>query len=201
MKIKYKDLYDEEFLEKFKEYRKNVEELELVDSYRVDVETVAKACDIKLVYVDSEEETDIDYDNRVAKVYEGEDDFEKRYNACMGIYSSLCKKPSHDDVDLSELSEEQRELLERVNEFGKHYFSRDLLLPEKLVRMAIESTERCYGYDRSKGYSDSKIKYILDKTYGVLGVKRKLLGYMVSEYKIFTYGPTPAKPGGYWYEL
>lgn len=201
MKIKYKDLYDGEFLEEFKEYRKNVEELELVDSYRVDVEAVAKACDIKLVYVDSEEEAGIDYDNRVAKVYEGEDDFEKRYNSCICIYLSLYRKPLHEEVDLSEFDEKQRELLKNIDEFGKHYFSHTLLLPEKLVNMAVESTEKCWGYDRCEGYCDGDIKDILDKTYGALGVKRKLLGRMVSEYKIFSYDPTPAKPGGHWYEL
>ena len=44
----YGDIYDEEFLEKFGDYRKYVEEAELEKEFEVDVKKIAKLCKIEV---------------------------------------------------------------------------------------------------------------------------------------------------------
>lgn len=46
--MKYKDIYDDDFLKKFGEYREKVENLELKEPFIPDVKELAKACDIKI---------------------------------------------------------------------------------------------------------------------------------------------------------
>lgn len=46
--MKYKDIYDDDFLKKFGEYREKVENLELKEPFIPDVKELAKACDITI---------------------------------------------------------------------------------------------------------------------------------------------------------
>lgn len=46
--MKYKDIYDDDFLKKFGEYREKVENLELKEPFIPDVKELAKACNIKI---------------------------------------------------------------------------------------------------------------------------------------------------------
>lgn len=46
----YGQIYDEEFLEKFGDYRKDVEQTELDNKYSVNVEKIADLCEIKVIF-------------------------------------------------------------------------------------------------------------------------------------------------------
>ena len=52
--MQYKDIYPEEFLNKFGKYKTAVGNIELGESKQIDVEAIAKACNIKIKYYEHE---------------------------------------------------------------------------------------------------------------------------------------------------
>lgn len=68
--MQYRDIYPDEFLNKFGKYKIAVGNIELGESNQIDVEAIAKACGIKIQYVEHEDE---------CKCYNGEEN-------CITIY-------------------------------------------------------------------------------------------------------------------
>lgn len=52
--MQYKDIYPDEFLNKFGKYKTAVGNIELGEPKQIDVEAIAKACDIKIKYYEHE---------------------------------------------------------------------------------------------------------------------------------------------------
>lgn len=54
--MNYKDIYPDEFLSKFGKYKPVVGNIELGESNSIDVEAIAKVCNIKIKYYEHEHE-------------------------------------------------------------------------------------------------------------------------------------------------
>lgn len=181
MKIKYKDIYDEAFLEKFGKYRERVENLELVDSYKIDVNAVAEACDMWLVHMDFDDEIGYNAEDRVVRVFSCETDFFNRYYASEGLCAALCK-----DLGIKETHDNHMNFMEMMNTFRSPFFTYSLLFPRKLFRMVIEDVERRYGYDERSFLNETDRREILRKVSGAFCADTKIVMTLATMCEIFT---------------
>lgn len=97
--MQYKDIYPDEFLNKFGKYKTAVGNIELGESNQIDVEAIAKACGIKIQYVEHEHECKCynDEENCIT-VYKFDPQTRKRQDIAHKLGHLLLKHESPDSL-------------------------------------------------------------------------------------------------------
>lgn len=164
MSRKYKEIYDDKFLESIPEkYREIFGNLELLDHKTIiDVDKVLKVFGIKMKWliidvpeIFEDKEKTILFGNKTQRRKM------RRFNQAKGIGHSLIK-----NRDLSNLNSKQREIFEGIDNRFAESFAKDLLMPEKLLDEAIESAARFKGRKLEDISPDSVFYFVMD----VMGV-------------------------------
>lgn len=195
----YGDIYDEEFLKKFGEYRKDVEKAELDKEFEVDVRKIADLCKIEVI----EEELDVsgscelfhsaandesseystNEETRVIRINMYEPLVRQRFTIAHEIGHILL---GHGGISYRDTSYTiYKDLIERMNEVSANTFAAELLMPERLLRKALENTMSELNYDKTQKFSDSDIDYLAENTAKKMMVSVESFKYRLKNLNIF----------------
>lgn len=195
----YGQIYDEEFLEKFGDYRKNVEEEKLEKEFEVDVKKIANLCEIKIKrdrlnlsgscvnlhssVKDETSEFKSDLNLRIIWVNKLEPEYRQRFTIAHEIGHILLGHEgiSHRDTSYTVY----KDLIERMNEVSANAFAAELLMPERLLRKALVSTMKDLDYDTDGKFSESDIDYIAANTANKMNVSLESFKYRLKNLNIF----------------
>lgn len=195
----YGDIYDEEFLEKFGEHREDVEKAELEKKFVVDVKKIAKLCKIEII----EEELDVsgscelfhsaahdksseystNEETRVIRINMYEPLVRQRFTIAHEIGHILL---GHDGISYRDPNyQKYNDFIKRMNEVNANSFAAELLMPENLLRKALENTMFELNYDSDQKFSDSDIDYLAENTAKKMLVSVESFKYRLKNLNIF----------------
>lgn len=164
MSRKYKEIYDDKFLESIPEkYREAFGNLELPDRvFAIDIDKVLELFGVKMKWliidvpeIFEDEDKTILFGNKTQR------ETIRRFNQAKGIGRSLIKSR-----DLSNLNQKQREIFEGVDNRFAELFAKDLLIPEKLLGEVIEDAAR-FKQEKLENLSPDTVFYFAIKAMGV----------------------------------
>lgn len=195
----YGQIYDEEFLKKFGEYRDDVEKEKLEKEFEVDVEKIAKLCKIEVVFDeldvsgscmnfhsaanDESSEYSTNKEKREIRVNKYEPLVRQRFTIAHEIGHILL---SHEGISYRDTSYMiYKDLIERMNEVSANAFAAELLMPERLLRKALEKTMFELNYDTTQKFSDNDIDYLAENTAKKMMVSVESLKYRLKNLNIF----------------
>lgn len=84
---KYKDLYSDEFLNKFGKYKEAVGEIELDNLFYVNLEKIAEACKIRIKSIENLDSNFLEIKDRMIVISEFADESRRRFLIAKGIAS------------------------------------------------------------------------------------------------------------------
>lgn len=195
----YGQIYDEEFLEKFGDYRKDVEKEKLEKEVEVDVEKIAELCKIRIKrdrlnlsgscvnlhssVKDETSEFKSDLDLRIIWVNKLEPEYRQRFTIAHEIGHILLGHEgiSHRDTSYTVY----KDLIERMNEVSANAFAAELLMPEILLREALLDTMTELDYNAEGKFSESDIDYIAVNTANKMNVSLESFKYRLKNLNIF----------------
>lgn len=197
----YGDIYDEEFLKKFGDYRKYVEKAELDNKYSVNVEKIADLCEIKVIFEeldvsgscmnfhslanDESSEYSTNEETREIRINKYEPLVRQRFTIAHEIGHILL---SHEGISYRDTSYTiYKDLIERMNEVTANSFAAELLMPEKLLRIALEATMEELNYDPKQKFSESDVDYLAINTAIKMNVSKESMDYRLENLNIFQY--------------
>lgn len=131
MTRKYKEIYDNKFLESIPEkYREVFENLELPDNTStIDIDKVLEVFGIKMKWLIIDVLEIFEDENKTILFGNSTQEREvRRFNQAKGIGHSLIK-----NRDLSNLNPKHREIFEGIDNRFAEQFAKDLLMPEKTI--------------------------------------------------------------------
>jgi hypothetical protein len=131
MTRKYKEIYDNKFLESIPEkYREAFENLELPDNTStIDIDKVLEVFGIKMKWLIIDVPKIFEDENKTILFGNSTQEREvRRFNQAKGIGHSLIK-----NRDLSNLNPKHREIFEGIDNRFAEQFAKDLLMPEKTI--------------------------------------------------------------------
>lgn len=201
----YRDIYDEEFLKKFGKYRSDIEKASFEKGFEVDVKKIANLCKIEVteddldVVEDQDEMGDckmmhsapnvdfLDYDtdveNRKVKINCNRTEEVKRFNLAHEIGHILLR---HESISYRDPNNQQyNDFIKRMNEVNTNNFAAELLMPENLLRKALENTMFELNYDSDQKFSDSDIDYLSENTAKKMLVSVESFKYRLKNLNIF----------------
>lgn len=195
----YGQIYDEEFLEKFGDYRKDVEKAELEKEFEVDVEKIANLCDIEVLYkkldvsgtcmnfhsAANDETSEYNTDSEIRTIYVNilDPEFRQRFTIAHEIGHIILNHEgvSHRDTSYTVY----KGIIERMNEVSANGFAAELLMPEKLLRDALLDTMTELDYNAEGKFSESDIDYIAVNTANKMNVSLESFKYRLKNLNIF----------------
>ncbi|CYV26298.1 ImmA/IrrE family metallo-endopeptidase [Streptococcus suis] len=182
----YRDIYSNEFLTKFKGYRTKVEELELKNS-EIDVEAIAKACDIKVRF-DFVEHSGLSRNNgdnteREIVINQLEPRYRQRFTMAHEIGHIILDHMgiSYRTDDLKQYSD----TISRMNEVAANNFAAELIMPKNLVFSVLKSAISDLGYSIDQEFDEFDIAKITESVAKNLNVSRQALSYRLENLKVF----------------
>lgn len=195
----YGDIYDEEFLKKFGEYRKDVEKAELEKEFEVDVRKIADLCKIEVI------EEELDVSGSCELFHSAANDESSKYSTNeetrvirINMYEPLVRQRftiaheighillGHGGISYRDTSYTiYKDLIERMNEVSANTFAAELLMPERLLRKALENTMSELNYDKTQKFSDSDIDYLAENTAKKMMVSVESFKYRLKNLNIF----------------
>lgn len=195
----YGDIYDKEFLEKFGKYRDDVAKIKLEKDFEVDVRKIADLCEIEVI----EEELDVsgfcelnhsaskdesseystNEETRVIRINMYEPLVRQRFTIAHEIGHILLR---HEGISYRDTSYTiYKDLIERMSEVSANAFAAELLMPERLLRKALEKTMFELNYDTTQKFSDSDIDYLAENTAKKMMVSVESLKYRLKNLNLF----------------
>ena len=195
----YGDIYDEEFLEKFGEYRDTIANTKLEKEFEVDVKIIANLCDIKVLYkkldvsgtcmnfhsAANDETSEYNTDSEIRTIYVNilDPEFRQRFTIAHEIGHILL---GHEGISHRDTSYTiYKDLIERMNEVSANAFAAELLMPELLLRKALVTTMKDLDYDTDGKFSESDIEYIAANTANKMNVSLESFKYRLKNLNIF----------------
>ena len=195
----YGDIYDEEFLKKFGEFRKDVEPTELDDKYSVNVEKIADLCEIKVIF------EELDVSGTCMNFHSAANDKTSEYSKKkktreirINKYEPLVRQRftiaheighillGHEGISYRDPNyQKYNDFVKRMNEVNANSFAAELLMPERLLRKALEDTMHELNYDTKQKFSDSDIDYLAENTANKMMVSLESFKYRLKNLNIF----------------
>lgn len=201
----YGEIYEKEFLKKFGKYRDDVAKIKLEKDFEIDVKKIADFCDIEVFEDDLDVVEDQDemgackmmHATHKSASVEYETDIEKRHIVINKYISNQRQRFSiaHEigyilmgfkaPKDGGEFQVELEKFVSDVNSINANFFAVELLMPEDLLRDALEYIMSELNYDSTKKFSSTDIDILTDKTSTLMNVPRETLKYRLRELDIF----------------
>lgn len=201
----YGEIYDEEFLKKFGEYKEVVAKTKLEKEFEVDVKKIANLCKIEVteddldVVEDQDEmgacdmmhsvpktnlkDYDTDIDNRKVTINKFRSKQVKRFNLAHEIGHILLGNLSM-SIENSE-DNFLKSILKRMDEINCNIFATELLMPEILVRDVLEEVMTDLEYNSNQKFSDSDIDFLSQKAANLMNVSTNLFKERIKNLNIF----------------
>ena len=111
---RYKDIYSDEFLNKFGKYKDAVGEIKLDDLFCINLEKIANACEIRIKYIKDLDDNFLETKNRTIIVSEFADEFRRRFLIGKGIARIIFKMEEIEN-SFKNLKEIEKKNLQALN--------------------------------------------------------------------------------------
>lgn len=187
--MKYRDLYEDEFLEKFGKYKDAVSNLELGNKQEIDVRAIADACDIAVKFdnvehsgwsVNSQEEG---IENKEIMINQLEPEYRQRFTLGHELGHIILGHTgkSYRTQDMTKYID----TLDRMHEVSANNFSAELIMPKKLVWKALFKTIEELGYSQTQNFDEQDIEIIVERLANVLNVSKQALNFRIKNLGVF----------------
>ena len=160
MAKKYKEIYDDKFLESIpKEYREAFENLELSDySSMIDIDKVLEVFGIKMKWLIIDVPEIFEDKNKTILFGNSTQEREvRRFNQAKGIGYSFIKNRG-----LSGVNPKHREIFNGIDNKFAEQFAKDLLMPEKLLIETIEGAAKFRQTELKNISTNYVLHYVMD---------------------------------------
>lgn len=160
MARKYKEIYDDKFLESIpKQYREAFENLELPDNTStIDIDKVLEVFGIKMKWLIIDVPEIFEDENKTILFGNSTQEREiRRFNQAKGIGYSFIK-----NRDLSDIKPKHREIFWGIDNKFAEQFAKDLLMPEKLLIETIEGAAKVRQTELKNISTNYVLHYIMD---------------------------------------
>ena len=186
--MSYKDIYSPEFLKKFGEYEQSVSNIPLGTSQEIDVNAIARACDIDVKFdvvghsglsFNNEEESQ----RREIIVNQFEPEFRQRFTIAHEIGHIILghKGKSYRTADMTKY----KSTIDRMNEVAANNFAADLIMPRKLVIDVLTNSITKLGYSIDQSFDEYDISEIVKLAATTLNGSRQALNYRLENLQVF----------------
>ncbi|SUN06359.1 Zn peptidase [Streptococcus acidominimus] len=180
----YRNLYDETFLEKFKDKREEIENLS-TENLSIDVDEIANRCGIKIEYKDLEYsgEAEQGMDSRIC-VNIWDPKVRQRFTIAHEIGHIILEhqgKIHYRDED----SSRYKDVISRMNEVSANKFAATLLMPRKLVQEVVGKVIEDLGYTREQNFDNGDVDKIIEIGAGIMNVSEQSFRYRLDNLQVF----------------
>ncbi|MBK0029264.1 ImmA/IrrE family metallo-endopeptidase [Lactococcus sp. S47] len=186
--MKYKELYDEDFLDKFGEHKDTVSNLELGNNQQINVQSIAEACGITVKFDTVEHSgwsinSDEDENTKEIIINELEPEYRQRFTIGHEIGHIVLghKGKSYRTSDMTKYID----TLARMHEVEANNFSAELIMPKRLVWNVLLETVDELEYSRTQNFDDQDIQKLIKYSAEKMKVSEQALGYRVKNLKVF----------------
>lgn len=204
-KMTYGQIYSDEFLEKFGEYREAVEKANLDKEFEVDVKKIAELCNIEVTEDDLDvvEEQDemgacqmmhavpktnyIDYDTDIElrKVTINKNRLEKVKRFYLAHEIGHIMIGNLKISENTKINDIKKDIIERINEFNSTYFANELLMPKELLKKALEKIMLEYMYSPKQKFSENDVKLLVVNTSNLMNIPQEILKRRIDNLNLF----------------
>lgn len=183
--MNYENVCDLNFLNKFGVYRSKVSSIILLNKYEIDVFAIADACDISIEYSSSEHSGwSINQDNLKRKIVINK--FEPEYRQRFAIAHEISHIIlNHQNRLHQNKSEEYSDTISRIYNFAANKFASQMIMPEKLVKQALQDSIDTLGYSIELNFSEREITKIINFSASLLNVSTQALFNRVDDLGLF----------------
>lgn len=186
--MNYDDIYDENFLNKFEDFKSNISSILLNEGktqYEIDVFSIAKNCNISIEY-SSMECSSHDMWSNISKrkiiVNQLHPEYKQRMNIARGIgHIVLNHKMNRCD---KHVFNKYAETIQRMHNVASDNFATKLLMPEKLIKMALRDSINQLGYSMDLGFGNVDIARIIGLSASLLNVSTQQLNFRLNDLQI-----------------
>jgi Zn peptidase len=186
--MSYKDIYSPEFLKKFGEYEQNIANIPLGTSQEIDVNAIARACDIDVKFdfvghsgwsINNDEENQ----QREIIVNQFEPEYRQRFTIAHEIGHIILghKGKSYRTDDMTKY----KNTIDRMNEVAANNFAADLIMPRNLVISVIMESIANLGYSVDQSFDEYDISEITKLAAVTLNVSKQALSYRLENLQVF----------------
>ncbi|MGL5899650.1 MAG: ImmA/IrrE family metallo-endopeptidase [Lactobacillaceae bacterium] len=186
--MKYEELYDTEFLDKFGEYKSAVSNLDLGNKQQIDVQAIAEACGITVKFDTVEHSgwsinSDEDENQKEIIINKLEPEYRQRFTLGHEVGHIVLghKGKSYRTNDMTKYSD----TLDRMHEVAANSFSAELIMPKKLVWQVLLEVVDELNYSRTQNFDDQDIEKLIQHSAEKLNVSEQALGYRIKNLKVF----------------
>lgn len=190
--MKYGDIYSSDFLNKFGSCQDSISSILLDEGkaqYEIDVASIAKNCDISIEYSSVEHSLHDMWDNvskRSIIVNQLHPEYKQRMNIARGIgYIVLNHKMDRYD---KHVFNKYAETIQRIYNVASDDFAIKLLMPEKLIKMALRDSINRLGYSIDLSFGNVDVARIIDLSASLFNVSTQQLNSRLNDLQIFLDG-------------
>lgn len=187
--LKYKDIYDSSFLDIF-ENKNIISELILSENkYYIDIDKILELCDIKSFYT---EENGANFKKRYLFINKTLTLVDQNYYKAIELGSFFFEYPIIEQIR----GRHKKYIRGLLGQAEAGEFAKELLMPEKVVRKALEKTMLDLGYDLNDRFSEQDIYWFTKLASEKMKVPHRKLDNRVKELDIFAQSHVYSKEGG-----
>lgn len=190
--MKYGNIYNSNFLDKFGSYQDSISSILLNEGkaqYEIDVVSIAKNCDISIEY-SSMECSSHDMWSNISKrkiiVNQLHPEYKQRMNIARGI-GHIVLNHEMNRCD-KHVFNKYAETIQRMHNVASDNFATKLLMPEKLIKMALRDSINQLGYSIDLGFGSVDIARIIDLSASLLNVSTQQLNSRLNDLQILVDG-------------
>lgn len=177
----YKEIFTDDFLNKFGEYKNKIANIELTN-YGIDVEKIAKICGIKVNYSASEtsgwsiyeKKDDNSNDKKEILINELEPKYRQNFTLAHEVGHIIL---GHTGKSYRNYDINQYDTIDRMNEVLANKFAAELIMPKKLVVTVLKKNIKCLNYQEDTFLDDSEMNNLIEKSAKDLNVSYQALKY------------------------
>lgn len=188
----YGDIYDEKFLNKFGDFKSSISSILLDEGkaqYEIDVASIAKHCDISIEYSSVEHSSHDMWDNfskRNLIVNQLHPEYKQRIDIARGI-GHIVLNHKMDRYD-KHVFNKYAETIQRIYNVASDDFTIKLLMPEKLIKMALRDSINRLGYSMDLSFGNVDVVRIIDLSASLLNVSTQQLNSRLNDLQILVDG-------------
>ncbi|UQA87518.1 ImmA/IrrE family metallo-endopeptidase [Gardnerella swidsinskii] len=187
----YNEIFTDEFLNKFGNYKDGISKLSLDDkSHEIDVDAIAEKCEVSLEY-DCVESSGFTINNgmnskngkKVISINKFEPDYRQRFTIAHELGHIIL---GHEGISyrFSDTSN-YKNTIARMNEVAANKFAAELIMPEKLVKLVLIDSIQELGFSIHQKFDENDINQLVDLSSNKMGVSTQALNYRIKNLGVF----------------
>lgn len=182
--MKYSEIYDEKFLNKFTNKNK-ISEIELPEQeFSIDIDKIITLCDISIKYEKTDHSGYANHENKTITVSKNESPNRQRFTKAHELGHIIL---NHRDTGISyrKYGEDYGDIIESIKEREANQFAAELIMPEKIVKKAIEKSMEELNYNLDDRFNENDVDRIITEACQKMNVSKLAFQIRIKNLEIF----------------